>query len=100
MVGMEPKLLTWRSQLDKIDEQVIALLAKRFEITHQVGVYKAKHGLSARDIARENAMVQRIHNIAQQAGLDVSVAENYLKTIWTHSLAKHQQISAQQEEQS
>lgn len=100
MVGMEPKLLQWRGQLDEIDKQVIDLLAQRFDVTHQVGLFKAEKGLNARDTKRENEMVERIHKIAADAGLDPTVAENYLKTIWTHSLEKHREIATKKGNES
>lgn len=97
MVGMESKLLQWRNALDEIDKQVIDLLAQRFKITHEVGVYKAEQGLHERDEKRENEMIDRIHAIAKAAGLEPTVAENYLKTIWTHSLEKHREIAQRKE---
>ena len=39
----------YRSSIDNVDAALIHLLAERFRITHQVGVYKAKNGLPAED---------------------------------------------------
>lgn len=97
---MDQQLLNWRNQLDDIDREVIELLAKRFGITQQVGEYKAEKGLHERDEKREQEMIERIHRIADDVGVQPEVAENYLKTIWTFSLERHRQIAQQKETQA
>ncbi len=59
MNSQKTTLPTLRTKLDAIDGQHITLLAKRFELTRQVGEYKAKHNLPAIDLEREAEQFKR-----------------------------------------
>ena len=43
------ELLAAREQIDAIDRELVALLGKRFESTHQVGLLKASQALAPVD---------------------------------------------------
>lgn len=53
MVNAE--LESFRRQIDKIDADIVELLADRFRITAEVGQLKARKGLEAVDPARESS---------------------------------------------
>jgi chorismate mutase len=52
------KLDFFRCQIDKTDNQIINLLAKRLSIVKKIGVYKKKHQLSALDRKRFESMLK------------------------------------------
>ena len=53
-----------RISIDKIDNEIMAMLAERFKITEQVGIYKAKNSLAAKDEAREAEQYLRMSELA------------------------------------
>ena len=53
-----------RVRIDELDEQLICLLAERFEITKKVGELKAKAGLPAADPKREKEQIARLHELS------------------------------------
>ncbi|NCB04466.1 MAG: hypothetical protein EOM69_02965 [Clostridia bacterium] len=61
------ELLALREQLDAIDAQLGALLARRFAVTDRIGVLKRETNAPVRDEAREQAVLARA---AQAAGAD------------------------------
>jgi len=65
-----------RSQIDKIDKELIEVLAKRFVVAKKVGQYKAKHQLPAQDKARERQMLLRRKDWAKQYGLSEGLVKN------------------------
>ncbi len=61
------KLEEVRDRIDQLDQQIIALLAERFQLTESVGHYKAQHKLEAQDIARETLQFKKIIQLSEQA---------------------------------
>ncbi|HHX83668.1 MAG TPA: chorismate mutase, partial [Pseudomonadaceae bacterium] len=51
-------LLQLRDSIDQIDDELLAVLARRFEITARVGQLKAEHGLDSVDPVREQEKLQ------------------------------------------
>ncbi len=82
----------YRSSIDNVDAALIHLLAERFRITHQVGVYKAKNGLPAEDKEREAAQVKRMRELAEEAGIDPVFSEKFLRFIIEEVIRHHVEI--------
>ena len=57
-----------RASIDNIDAALVHLLAERFKLTKQVGVYKAAHDLPPADPEREKMQLARLHELAKDAG--------------------------------
>jgi monofunctional chorismate mutase len=47
-----------RTEINKIDKEIVRLLEKRFNIVNEIGNYKKKQGLSIYDEAREKQVVE------------------------------------------
>ena len=84
----------YRSSIDNVDAALIHLLAERFRITHQVGVYKAKNGLPAEDKERiknaEEKIREDLKNEAINESSKVKNSENQNEKVfifngWTFS---------------
>jgi chorismate mutase len=84
-----------RQRLDQIDTDLIALLAERFEITAQVGLYKKAHALPPVDEAREAAQFQRIAFLAQTYNLDPTLLHNLFRLIINKVVENHHELQAQ-----
>lgn len=84
---------TLRASIDNIDTAIVALLAERFKATAQVGALKARAGFAAADYAREEQQMQRLRHVAQGAGLDVEIAEQYREFVVTETKRRHRRIA-------
>lgn len=82
-------LADYRSSIDNLDAALIALLAERFKITRQVGLYKARAALPERDAAREQAQMEKIDRLSAAAGLRPEVAQSVLRIIIDHVVDDH-----------
>tara|TARA_B100000287_G_scaffold205871_1_gene194239 strand:- start:25916 stop:26215 length:300 start_codon:yes stop_codon:yes gene_type:complete len=89
MEGNRDLLNEYRSSIDNIDAALIYLLAERFRITHQVGVFKAENGLPPEDKERESTQVKRMRQLAEDAGIDPVFSEKFLRFIIDEVIRHH-----------
>lgn len=66
---MEP-LKEFRLALNQLDEQLVALLGKRFEICRQVALFKREHGIPMMQPARVEEVKARSAAIASRHGVN------------------------------
>jgi len=59
-----------RSEIERIDREIVALIARRVEIARAVGATKKQAGLATLDPAREAAVVRHAGELAREAGLE------------------------------
>jgi len=85
-------LVSERRSIDNIDAALVHLLAERFSHTQRVGLLKAEHGLPPADPAREQEQIAHLRELADQAGLDPTFAEAFLRFIVTEVIRHHEQI--------
>mgnify|MGYP000851218192 CR=1 FL=1 len=85
-------LQSFRDSIDNIDAALIHLLAERFKITKQVGLYKAEAGLPPADPARETAQIERLKTLALSARLDPEFTEKFLRFIIDEVIRHHEQL--------
>lgn len=67
----------YRAEIDQIDQQIIELLDKRFDITKQVGEYKAKNNIPVLNQAREDVIINKLKNMElnhEQQIIDLYIA--------------------------
>ena len=86
-------LREYRARIDELDEQLICLLAERFEITKAVGELKAKTGLPAADPQREKEQIARLHEIARNEGMDPVFGEKVFRLIVDEVIRHHLQTA-------
>ena len=84
-----------RARIDELDEQLICLLAERFEITKTVGELKAKTGLPVADPEREKEQIARLHEIARNEGMDPVFGEKGFRLIVDEVIRHHLQTADQ-----
>jgi len=82
-----------RARIDELDEQLICLLAERFEITKTVGELKAKTGLPVADPEREKEQIARLHEIARNEGMDPVFGEKVFRLIVDEVIRHHLQTA-------
>jgi chorismate mutase len=89
---MTERLLDIRQEIDRIDENLIALLAERFVLTAEVGQIKRQAQLPPIDPIREAAQMHRITNLADEHDLDPVFAQKVLRLIIDEVVRLHQKI--------
>ncbi len=84
-----------RKQLGSIDRDIIGLLARRQEISAQVGKVKHDAGIPSRDFAQEVRVVGRAREQAEKAGLPGDLAESIVRLLINASLSRQERIRLQ-----
>lgn len=75
-----------RSELDRIDRQIILDLAERFRITGSIGEYKNLHNLAILQPERYNAISDTLADEGKQLGLDEEFIRLLFETIHAESI--------------
>ncbi|MDR2213315.1 MAG: chorismate mutase [Pseudomonadales bacterium] len=84
-----PQLLQLRASIDQIDAEILNALARRFEVTHQVGQLKAAHKLESVDPVREQEKLVRLGDLAEQQGLDGAFVRRLFQGIFDEVVRNH-----------
>ena len=87
------ELLALRASIDNLDAAIIHMLAERFKLTRRVGVLKAERALPPSDPGREKRQVERLHRLADEAGLDPAFAEKFLAFVIREVIHHHEEIA-------
>lgn len=82
-------LQAFRDRIDELDDQLVRLLAERFEITKSVGSYKAAEGLPPADPKREKEQIERLRAIAEETGMDGAFSEKVFRLIVDEVIRHH-----------
>src|SRR6187399_1748469 len=82
-----------RQQLDQLDGEMIALMARRQQIAREVAAAKRASGTPTRDYQREREVVLGVRRRAEQMGLPGELAEKVLRLLIRSSLATQEQVS-------
>ena len=89
---MDPDLALLRDQIDEVDRQIIALLARRQAIVVEVAEAKLASASPFRDREREERLLVRLRAHATAAGLDPHEIERLYRVVMDMSVA-HQEAS-------
>ena len=92
----DEQLAEYRSSIDNIDAALVYLLAERFKVTRRVGEYKATVGMPPADPEREALQVQRLRDLAENAGLDPLFSEKFLRFVIDEVIRHHKQAGYDQ----
>jgi chorismate mutase/prephenate dehydrogenase len=70
-----------RSEIDRIDRELVALLSRREEVAREIGLTKRKDGLRLRDSAREKKVIGKMVSLAGSLGADKKLAKEAAKLL-------------------
>jgi chorismate mutase / prephenate dehydrogenase len=84
-------LATLRAELDVVDIELIAAIAKRQAIVAEIGRVKEASGQQLRDYRREAQVLANVRAKAESSGLNPSLAENVMKQLIEASLVNQEQ---------
>ncbi|HHV37446.1 MAG TPA: chorismate synthase, partial [Candidatus Cloacimonetes bacterium] len=77
--GSRQDLDGFRETLDKLDEELLLTLYRRREVVRVVKEYKLENSLPARDMAREEEIMDRAQEIAKEYDLDPELVQELIK---------------------
>lgn len=86
------ELLEARKQIDAIDRQLLELLGKRFEFTHQVGLLKASQALEPVDAAREAEKLAELSSLCETHKLNPELVTELFSKIMGEVVKNHRAL--------
>lgn len=75
-----------RSEIDACDEALLSTLARRMQISREIGAYKHAHGISIVQQERYNTIVERCCAAGEAQGLDAAFVRRIFETIHEESV--------------
>jgi isochorismate pyruvate lyase len=81
-----------RVQIDKLDRQLIEMLATRAEYIDRASQLKPGEGLPARIPDRVEEVVQRVRASSDQLGMDPDLAEKLWRILIDWSIAREERV--------
>lgn len=81
MSNFDDNLKTLRDEIDDIDSQLVALLAKRLAVTTKVGELKSAEGMPIFAPEREATLISKRREQAENAGLSGDLIEDILRRL-------------------
>jgi chorismate mutase/prephenate dehydrogenase len=82
-----------RQQLDQLDGELLALIARRQSIAREVAAAKRATGYPTRDYQREREVILGVRQRAEKLGLPGDLAEKVLRLLIRSSLTTQEQVS-------
>ncbi|WP_416308239.1 bifunctional chorismate mutase/prephenate dehydrogenase [Neptunicella sp. SCSIO 80796] len=80
-----PSIEQLRQQIDRLDSQMVELLAQRAEVTRQVGICKSKVGMPIYVPTREAELLAKRRQQAIQQGVSPDLVEDILRRVMRES---------------
>lgn len=77
---MLPGLQELRDSIDRIDREIVTLVAERLRLVMQVGEIKRRHGVAAYDPTRERDLLDKVAHAAPEP-LTAEMAERIFQCI-------------------
>ncbi len=79
-----------RQQIDRLDDELLEILAKRMRVARDIGSYKKEHGMPVVQPGRYNTLMQRRVKDGEELGLSEEFLSNILSAV--HEESVRQQI--------
>ncbi len=79
-----------RKRLDRIDDNIIDLIAERQEMVSRIGIHKFTTGAPLRHYEREREVIERGMARAEEKGITGKVAKDIMEILIHHSLSKQE----------
>lgn len=99
MSAVDPEILRLRNELDQLDGELVAAMARRQAIVAEIGRRKQAVGRQLRDYARERQVLDGVRARADRVGLDPALAEDVLKRLIEASLSTQERDRIRQSNQ-
>jgi len=80
------ELVALRKEVDRIDDELVRLIAKRADTTAEIGLVKKKDKLKVRDVEREKQVLDRVGDLSGSLGLDPDQTRELFRQIISESV--------------
>ncbi|MBI4144052.1 chorismate mutase [Candidatus Woesearchaeota archaeon] len=67
-----------RKQINRIDDDLLRLIASRLRVAKKIGIYKKKHNLPVRDVKREREIINERTKALAKLGFNDSLFVKHL----------------------
>jgi chorismate mutase / prephenate dehydrogenase len=81
-----------RERLSELDRQLLALVAERQRLSHEVAAAKHAQGMGTRDFSREREVLMQARATANSLGISPALAESVLRLLIRGSLTTQERI--------
>ncbi len=81
-----------RGRIDRLDEQLVALLGLRMEVAREIGLYKAENGVAILQLERWREVFRTRSKRLRDLGLSDDFAHKLLQAIHQESIAQQAQV--------
>lgn len=85
---MNSEIELLRREIDRINQDIIKLIKRRFKITDRITDIKKRNNLKFRDPFREKSQIIFLRNLAKKHGMDEDVVANIFQIIFTQVVKK------------
>lgn len=85
-------LASLRQQIDRINEELLELLAKRMRVTCEIGQYKKEHKMPVIQQTRYNDLMERLVKNGEELGMSEEFIRNILAAIHEESVRQQLEI--------
>ena len=85
-----------RWQIDQIDESILELLARRMQVSAEMGEYKRKNNMPALQTIRYNEIFEHCTAFGKTLGLDSDFVQGVIKEIHEESVRKQMDVMNQE----
>ncbi len=94
----EKALLTpYRTRIDALDAQIVALLGQRFDVIREVAALKAEHGIAPILPERIEEVVSHARARAEKAGVDPKLVEQIYRIVIDTACREEEEYSRAQQ---
>ena len=91
--GMDKSQLDgFREKIDEMDEEIMALFAKRMKVSDQIGRYKKSNGIAILQSKRWEDILTQMATKGETMGLSAQFVERYLKAVHQESIDRQNAI--------
>ncbi len=70
-----------RVEIDRVDEELVRLLARRIQLVREVADVKVVEGTSLVDVLREAKVIERVRRIGSELGVNPESVESLFRVI-------------------
>ncbi|MDR0506157.1 MAG: bifunctional 3-deoxy-7-phosphoheptulonate synthase/chorismate mutase type II [Dysgonamonadaceae bacterium] len=81
-----------RCQIDEIDNELLTILAKRMQISKEIGQYKKEHNMPVLQTVRYDEILEKTISHAKQLGMETNFMKTVLEAIHEESIRQQIEI--------
>lgn len=82
-----------RQQIDRVDEAIVRLMAKRFALTHRVGELKAEQGEQPLDAERQAQRRRLLAELASRYGVAPQLLDGVFAVVQEEVVKRHRHLA-------